>query len=129
MQKILIALALSLLFTTASAFADQAAVFPQASDKLESNGQLALRASSPDAAFGTKGEKIGWVKQGEHVTVVSLKQVSTVFGFEVWVEVKNDAGQQGWIYDGMASEVLRGNANLAKVELKQDLGTMLAKAN
>jgi hypothetical protein len=128
MQKLIIALGMALLFTTASAFAETAKL-PEASEKLDSQGQLALRAASPDAAFGTKGEKIGWVKQGETVKVVSLKQVSTVFGFEVWIEVQAADGKQGWIYDGMTSEVLRGNANLARHEAAEAAGTMLAKAN
>lgn len=129
MQKLIIALGIVLVFTTASAFAGDVQL-PQVSEKLESSGQLALRASSPDASFGTKGEKIGWVRQGEVVKALSVKQVSTVFGFEVWIEVQAANGVKGWIYDGLAAEVLRGASNLARLESeKQNLSTLVAKAN
>lgn len=100
------------LLASASAFAES---FPEANQKLEATGQLALRASSPDASFGTKGEKIGWIKQGEAVKVLSSKQHLTVFGLEVWVEVQSvsDASVKGWIFDGMSAEVLKGQGKLA----------------
>jgi hypothetical protein len=125
MQKLILALGLSLLFATASAFAqDSGAQLPSDGERLESSGQLALRASSPDAAFGTKGDRIGWLKDGESVRVVSSKQVSTVFGFEVWVEVSSESGAKGWIYDGMAEDVARGRGSLAKKQI-----SILAQAN
>lgn len=100
------------LLASASAFAES---FPEANQKLEATGQLALRASSPDASFGTKGEKIGWIKQGEAVKVLSAKQHLTVFGLEVWVEVQSvsDASVKGWVFDGMSAEVLKGQGKLA----------------
>jgi hypothetical protein len=125
MQKLILALGFALLFSAASAFAEDGVKLPAESEKLTASGQLALRATSPDAELGIKGEKIGWVKQGEELKVLSLKQVSTVFGFEVWVEVQSAGGQKGWIFDGMAAEVLRGKANLEKSEQL----TMVAKAN
>jgi hypothetical protein len=115
--KSLMMMSFSLLIST-SVFADS---FPIADQKLEATGQLALRASSPDASFGTKGEKIGWIKAGEAVKVLSAKQHLTVFGLEVWVEVQSlsDDSVKGWVFDGMSAEVLKGRGklvDLAKAE-------------
>lgn len=114
---ILAALTLSLL-ASASAMA---ASFPQENEKLEATAQIALRASSPDASFGTKGEKIGWIQQGDAVKVISAKQHSTVFGFEVWVEVQSlsDASVKGWIFDGMSAEVLKGRGKLHTAQAQE----------
>ncbi len=98
-----------------------AASFPQENEKLEATAQIALRASSPDASFGTKGEKIGWIQQGDAVKVISAKQHSTVFGFEVWVEVQSlsDASVKGWIFDGMSAEVLKGRGKLHTAQAQE----------
>jgi hypothetical protein len=112
MKMLTTAMMIVSLLASASAFAES---FPEANQKLEATGQLALRASSPDASFGTKGEKIGWIKQGEAVKVLSSKQHLTVFGLEVWVEVQSvsDASVKGWVFDGMSAEVLKGQGKLA----------------
>jgi hypothetical protein len=111
MKKILLALLALFLADGPAAAADP--TLPQPGDRLVSSGQLPLRAASPDASFGTPGEKIGWVKQGDRMKVLRLKQVSTVFGFEVWIEVKTESGAQGWLRDGLTAEVLHGQASLA----------------
>jgi hypothetical protein len=127
MQKFLIALCLSVLFTAAgSAFADSAQKLPEAHDKLETVGPLALRASSPDAELGTQGARVGWVKEGETVKVVSLKQVSTILGFEVWVEVEASSGAKGWVFDGVAVDVLSGRGLLKKQESVEAGNTLVA---
>ncbi len=112
---LLAAMMIASLFASASALAE---TFPQENDKLEASAQIALRASSPDASFGTRGEKIGWIKQGDAVKVISAKQLSTVFGFEVWVEVQSlsDSSVKGWVFDGMIAEVLKGNGKLVAPE-------------
>lgn len=115
MKTVKVLMMISTLLASASALADS---FPEAEQKLEATGQLALRASSPDASFGTKGEKIGWIKAGEAVKVLSAKQHLTVFGLEVWVEVQSlsDASVKGWVFDGMSAEVLKGQGKLAAQE-------------
>ena len=129
MKAILLVLTLSLLFVTASALAEETqAQLPQSEERLESRGQLALRATSPDAELGTKGEKIGWIREGENVRVMSLKQVATVLGFEVWVEVRAEDGKRGWVYDGMTADVLQGRGSLAKVDTASS-NLLIAKAN
>lgn len=117
------ALMLTALLASASAFAG---TLPEADQKLEATGQLALRASSPDATFGTKGEKIGWIEQGQAVKVVSAKQHLTVFGLEVWVEVQSvaDASVKGWIFDGMSAEVLKGQGKLAAAAKQEVLAAL-----
>jgi len=111
------------LLASASALAE---TFPQENDKLEASAQIALRASSPDASFGTKGEKIGWIKQGDAVKVISAKQHSTVFGFEVWVEVQSlsDSSVKGWIFDGMSAEVLKGKGKLVAPEALETIAQL-----
>jgi len=89
---------------------------------------LAIRSSSPDANFGTKGEKIGWIREGEIVKALSVKQVSTVFGFEVWMEVRTSNGVRGWVLAGATAEVLKGNGGLAKLETMES-SNLIAKAN
>jgi len=115
--RLVAAIFLSLL-ASASAVA---ASFPQENEKLEASAQIALRASSPDASFGTKGTQIGWIKQGDTVKVISAKQHSTVFGFEVWVEVQSlsDSAVKGWIFNGMSAEVLKGHGKLHAAEAQE----------
>ncbi|MGZ3659111.1 MAG: SH3 domain-containing protein [Bdellovibrionota bacterium] len=125
MKNIILAVLLAAAFATATAFADEAR-FPATGENLESTGHLALRASSPDSDFGTQGATIAWLKEGDSLKVLSLKQVSTVFGFEVWVEVQAANGSKGWINDGMALDVLKGRGSLSA---QPGQVTVLAKAN
>ena len=101
---------------------------PEANEALKSQRDLAIRSSSPDANFGTKGEKIGWIREGEIVKALSVKQVSTVFGFEVWMEVRTSNGVRGWVLAGATAEVLKGNGGLAKLETMES-SNLIAKAN
>lgn len=115
MQKLILAIGIATLFTAASAFAEESPKrLPQAGESLTSRGHVALRTAGPDADFGMAGETIAWIAENETLRVLSLKQVSTVFGMEVWVEVKAANGRQGWIYDGLTGEVLGGRAKLAQ---------------
>ncbi len=115
-MKLAIATVLMALLASTAALADTS--FPQENEKMEATAQIALRASSPDASFGTKGEKIGWIQQGDAVKVISAKQHSTVFGFEVWVEVQSlsDSSVKGWVFAGMSAEVLKGKGKLVAQE-------------
>jgi hypothetical protein len=115
MKALIITILTLSLLASASAMA---ASIPQENEKLEATAQIALRASSPDASFGTKGEKIGWIAQGDAVKVLSSKQISTVFGFEVWVEVQSlsDGRVKGWIFNGMSAEVLKGQGKLHEMQ-------------
>ncbi len=119
MKLLTTAMMIASLFASATAFAEDS--FPEANQKLEATGQLTLRASSPDASFGTKGEKIGWIQQGEAVKVISAKQHLTVFGLEVWVEVESvkNSSVKGWVFDGMSAEVLKGQGKLAAMETQE----------
>jgi hypothetical protein len=71
-----------------------------------------LRASEPDASFGTKGDKIGWLQEGESVKVLTVVQTMTVFGPEVWIEVSRSNGTKGWMLDGLLGEVMSGHGTL-----------------
>lgn len=100
-----------LILSSASAFAEG---LPVESQELEASAQVTLRDSSPDASFGTKGEKIGFISEGDTVKVLSAKQHLTVYGFEVWVEVVSlkDPKVKGWVLDGLSGEVLKGKGKL-----------------
>ncbi|HEY8278208.1 MAG TPA: hypothetical protein VIH99_01205 [Bdellovibrionota bacterium] len=111
-QQLIALLVFATLCASVAAFG---AELPKQNEKLAASGHLALRATSPDSSFGTKGEKIGWIQTGDRVKVLSAKQVSTVYGFEVWVEVQSE-NAQGWVYDGMAPDVLEGRALLVPTE-------------
>jgi len=112
MKTYVVAILIASFFVSAQGLADSS--FPEENQKLEATAQVALRASSPDASFGTKGERIGWILQGESVRVVSAKQHMTVFGLEVWVEVESTkhAAVKGWVFNGMSGEVLQGKGKL-----------------
>jgi hypothetical protein len=123
MKAYLFGILLACLFVSVSAFANS---LPEENQKLEAEAQLALRASSPDASFGTKGEKIGWIQAGEGVRVVSAKQHLTVFGLEVWVEVVSlrDESVKGWVFNGMSADVLKGRG---KLKGASEEGALVAK--
>ena len=124
MKTYLLAMLTAALFASVSAFAETS--FPEENQKLEANSQIALRASSPDSSFGSKGEQIGWIKAGTEIKVISAKQHSTVFGFEVWVEVVSlsDASVKGWVFDGMSSDVLKGKGKLQPIETEAVLAQL-----
>lgn len=116
MKTLLLTALMFSLLTSVSAFAE----FPEENQELQAASQITLRDSSPDASFGTKGEKIGWIRQDEKVKVISAKQHLTVFGFEVWVEVASlESSARGWVLDGMSGEVFKGKGKLqaAKTEI------------
>ena len=70
-----------------------------------------------------RGTSVSSVPAVQTMVPCAAVGVSTVFGFEVWVEVQAE-NAKGWVYDGMAPDVLQGRGHLSRTE---DL--VLAKAN
>lgn len=116
MRLVTALLALSLaLANTAGAetkMMDGAKNIPQVDDTIETAGLVQLRESSPDPAFGVKGAQKGWLKAGELLKVLSVKNYISVYGTEIWLEVhrKDDARVNGWIFAGLAKEIARGKS-------------------
>ncbi len=113
--KPLLLLALALILAT-PAFAQSerkpARKIPAVNDLVETGGPVQLRASSPDPSFGGKGAQIGWVKAGEILEVLQVKNYVSVFGTEIWMEIrkKDHVKTQGWIFAGLANEISKGKS-------------------
>lgn len=98
------------------AFAEAPHELPRKDDVLEvASAAAPLRESTPDALFGGKAHQIGWVKKGEAVKVLEARQYLSIFGLEIWLEVRkvDDPNSHGWVFDGMSAEILKGKASFS----------------
>lgn len=111
-----LALTLAALLTTAQASAEMKLAsphnIPKINDTVETGGLVQLRESSPDPTFGVKGAQKGWIKSGETLRVLNVKNYISVHGTEIWLEVekKEDANVKGWIFAGLAKEMAKGKS-------------------
>jgi hypothetical protein len=111
--------ALHLLLALLSPAAYAATSLPQSGDLVEAAGDaVVLRSSTPDSLLGTHGSQVGWIRVGESMRVLETRQYVSIFGTEVWVEVQktDDSAVQGWILDGVSSQLSGGKAALRVTE-------------
>jgi hypothetical protein len=111
--------ALFMLVALLPAAAQASASLPQSGDLVEvANEAVVLRNATPDALMGSRGAQIGWIRVGESMRVLETRQYVSMFGTEVWVQVQktDDTAVQGWILDGVSSQLTSGKASLRVTE-------------
>lgn len=103
---------------------------PKVDDTVETQGLVQLRESSPDPTFGVKGPQKGWIKAGEQLRVLNVKNYISVYGTEIWLEVqrKEDAKVQGWIFAGLAKELAKGKSVISLVVTPEQKAAAEAEA-
>lgn len=110
-------LAFALILAASAAHAETRVVdgtrsLPRVNDTVEAAGLVQIRESSPDPTFGKKGDPKGWLKAGETMRVLTVKNYISVYGSEIWLEVQREGEEKaaGWIFAGLAKEMAKGKS-------------------
>lgn len=112
MKALFVIFALNLPFQAHAGETSRAVAFRQ-DEVLEALAPaLALREATPDPDFGGKAPQIGWIKRGEQLRVLGVKNYISILGTEIWMEVQklDDPSVRGWIFAGMSQDLQKGNS-------------------
>lgn len=63
-------------------------------------GKLILRASPPSGWFYSKGKDLGRTRENDRIIVQDLRLMKNLFGSEEWINVRDEQGQEGWVFNG-----------------------------
>lgn len=63
-------------------------------------GELILRASPPSGWFYSKGKDLGRIRENDRIIVQDLRLLKNLFGSEEWIKVRDEQGQEGWVFNG-----------------------------